>query len=1178
MRRSSKVLAVMLALLVSLNAMPFGVLADQEASPVEGAVTEEWNGEDSKEDQATNETAASDEAVSEETEDSQPESEEPVAETPVSQPATPEAAMAATLEAAPLAEKTLTVGVNEDAEYASLAEAVTVANGLDEQTITIELMSDLTVTECARIIGKDIVLNGNGYTITRGDNFKTISDNNRSWYNPAMIEVTVPGGVNGSVTLLNVTLDDARLHEGDVFAQAPGKDGSEKYVQDAMVAAYGTDVATASVILGEGAVLRDFGGMSAVRVTGGATLTMQKGSRIEDQTVTDRVKGASGSNGPAGAVWVQGTTAVMEDGAEITNMVGRAFYVDGGSVIVSGKITGTKADADMWQGTAGVGIHVRGGAKATLTSTAYIGDMETNASDGSVLGVYGSDLDMQQGATLKNVKGIMALYMDDIGNDYSHVALVNGIVDGVENNPVMRSWYGHIDLGPTSVVQNCVASASLSDGQMLYTHNGSRYTLEGKILNNKGTVLYLANQGGARPEAVMKEGAVISGTQAAGFLGSGVAVRVNNGSLFTMEGGEISGNGTGVEVTGKTNFKGVTFIMNGGKIVNNTKGISYTVTGQSVVELNGGEISNNKSSYSNTQISATGGYATDTYENIYLAQGVLKDAPVVSVSFGTLTLDADYPAVWMGRASSLAQELINSQVQAVPGQEAWQTKGSALWFKTDTADTLHFTMPRPYTIEKGIGLYAGYIPLNADGTPQADAEVTLVPLVNSDTLDITLTGLTPGTSYALSLVVTDHYYITVNTADITVYMGGEDGFEGVVNGDNTIVGSHSLPEPGFTFELPKDVTDISKVIFYEKGGTKTWTAEPYDENDGHTVYKLVPAANQDPLRIQYTDEDTGKVVVEDSFEVGAELNKTFSMSIYKGSVGQVEAKVDGDNSGKIYGIILNSGTLTVRGTTANVEYVDLNQPAEAGKPAVRAEDGTTFTINDSDVEANQDAIALLFDDIIENTQSESNRTAQLEAKANEVLKDVPVPADKVRKYEMKYLDLVDTDNGNVWVDAKDANGEQASVTVCWPYPEGTDKNTEFILLHFEDLHREMDSNEVAGDIASCIVSPVENLKKTDTHIEFTTTEFSPFALAWNADKPAEPSEPGDNEGNGGATSATPAPTAQPAEVKSTAAQPAAAAVIPQTGDESHPMLWVVLLAVSGSLAAVLAYKRRKEEQ
>ena len=53
-----------------------------------------------------------------------------------------------------------------------------------------------------------------------------------------------------------------------------------------------------------------------------------------------------------------------------------------------------------------------------------------------------------------------------------------------------------------------------------------------------------------------------------------------------------------------------------------------------------------------------------------------------------------------------------------------------------------------------------------------------------------------------------------------------------------------------------------------------------------------------------------------------------------------------------------------------------------------APEGTTFTINESNVVASADGVALLFDDIIENTQSESNRKALLEAKVNEVLKDV----------------------------------------------------------------------------------------------------------------------------------------------------------------------------------------------
>lgn len=72
------------------------------------------------------------------------------------------------------------------------------------------------------------------------------------------------------------------------------------------------------------------------------------------------------------------------------------------------------------------------------------------------------------------------------------------------------------------------------------------------------------------------------------------------------------------------------------------------------------------------------------------------------------------------------------------------------------------------------------------------------------------------------------------------------------------------------------------------------------------------------------------------------------------------------------------------------------------------------------------------------------------------------------------------------------------VTVYWPYPEGTDKTTEFELLHFEDLHRDMSNNEVAGDIASCKVSPVK-FTKLDDHIEFKIGSggFSPFALVWD---------------------------------------------------------------------------------
>lgn len=935
----------------------------------------------------------------------------------------------------------------------------------------------------------------NPVTLTRGS--VQGADNNQSHYNSAMIEVTTFASEDSdnasSVTLTDIILDDAGKHNGTYFAQTNSRSISESnldFVQDSMVTAHGKENRAVNIILGEGAVLKDYGGMSAVYGTMNAHITMKAGAVICDETVADRSKSAEPhkeETGPAGAVWLQVAEFIMETGAEIRNMVGRAVYADGGSATIGGTIRNIKADTDMWQGITGIGVHGRGDSDITLTDTCVIVDFDTNANQGSVVGMYASDLDMKNGAEISNIKGTMAVYMDDIGNDYRHTALINGLVDTVENNPVMRSWYGHIEIGPTGVVQNCTAS------QVLYTNNGSKYTISGKLLNNSGTLFYLANQSGGRVYAVMNEGAVISGT-------NGVAVRVNNGSQFIMNGGTITNNTTGVQVSGKNNFKGVEFIMNGGTISDNNSGISYTIAGESKVQLNGGTISGNGNNY---QIYATGGSAQDAYENIYIASGVLQGNTTVSTSFGTMTFDETYPALWLGQASTTAKDKIKTLVQTTPGQGNWDVKGNPLWFKA-TSDSLHFSVKRS-SVEKGIGLYAGYIPLKADGTPADGATLTLVPLVNSDTIDVTLTNLVPDTSYALSFVVTDKYYITVNPADITVYMGGERGSDGVVD-DGHIVGSNSLPEPGFVFELPKGITDISQITFRttDSADAKTWTIKPYDGNSEHEVYKIVPAEGQDPLRVEFTDPVTKETVSSDNFTVGTAVNKTFDMGIYKDkdSVGTVEAVVTGDTSGTTYGIILNTGKLHVRGTTSKVQYADLNQTPVSGKPGISAEEGTTFTINDSDVVANKEGIALLFDNIIESTSSESNRTQLLQKKADETI-NKPVSAGMVRNYDMKYLDLVDRHNGNTWVKAS------KDVTVSWPYPAGTDKNTGFTLLHFEDLHRDMASNEVAGYIASGSVSEVRDIKKTDTHIEFEvgTGGFSPFALVWESTKPVDP-DPG----------------------------------------------------------------------
>ena len=50
-------------------------------------------------------------------------------------------------------------------------------------------------------------------------------------------------------------------------------------------------------------------------------------------------------------------------------------------------------------------------------------------------------------------------------------------------------------------------------------------------------------------------------------------------------------------------------------------------------------------------------------------------------------------------------------------------------------------------------------------------------------------------------------------------------------------------------------------------------------------------------------------------------------------------------------------------------------------------------------------------------------------------------------FQMTYLDLVNTNDGNVWVSSSKGS------TVYLPYPEGTDKDTDFLLVHYQGLHR-----------------------------------------------------------------------------------------------------------------------------
>ncbi len=338
--------------------------------------------------------------------------------------------------------------------------------------------------------------------------------------------------------------------------------------------------------------------------------------------------------------------------------------------------------------------------------------------------------------------------------------------------------------------------------------------------------------------------------------------------------------------------------------------------------------------------------------------------------------------------------------------------------------------------------------------------------------------------------------IKVYPADIIIYMGGADGAAGTVNENGDIVGSDSLPEPGFRVTLPASLkgTDVTTLTFKEKNGTKTWKFAPYD-GESSTVYKLVPTgSNTEATRVQFTKAN-GEVITSDNFTVGKEVNTSFEMGLYKGGVGEIVV----ENGSQTYSVNSNyTGTLTVRGTTADVDYAALNETVASGEPGLTATANTTYTINNGDVQADKAGIALLFDAII-NT-ADNDRTAQLEDRADKALGG----ADSDRQYEIRYLDLVDRNNGNAWVKASE------NVTVSWPLPAGTDADTDFTLLHFKDLHRDMESGVIEDNIETSEVEEV-TCKVEDGHVVFEIGSggFSPFALAWDeeADEPNTPDKP-----------------------------------------------------------------------
>ena len=611
-----------------------------------------------------------------------------------------------------------------------------------------------------------------------------------------MVEVQTTGGVGAGLTLTNIIFDDAGKKEGTVFAQAvsDGSVGAASndnlvYVQDAIIASNAT--VTTTITLGDGAVLRNFGGMSAVRATGEAKLVMEPGSVIEDASSITRSKGDAGSVGPAGAVWLQGSDFEMENGAEIKNVNGRAVYADGGSVSVGGTISGIIGNPAMWQGKDGTAIHLRGSAKATLNGKI------SDCTEGVLVFVDKAVFEMATGSFLGNsdAAGIKTnedptwslVNKDDYGTDRNTIT-IHGEISGIKNNKTpIQFKFGTLLIGADSNIHhNSVFYGTL------YIQRDAIVDIYGKINNNDASSRGggVATAGHGEVVINMYEGAEVKGNTA---VKNGGGIMISSNTSFTMYGGEISGN--------------VSQTVGGG---------IYQYKNNSKVELQGGTIRDNTMNATDVKDSSTGTENDITISNqgngssnhyLYISQNTELDNQNVyfQINSTTVTPAENSLDIKLGNASKESVTALSGKADA----NGWNAPLATFWAQRDGAAELTVGW---LTFNKALPVYALVQETGADGKPVSGAEVRVYSTkITDDGIRLTLpNGYTNGCAVALAQPTTDFGSVGISgpteiakTSDAapyevpyTVTYTMSDSLRGMLN-----MASADIPAMSFVVEL-----------------------------------------------------------------------------------------------------------------------------------------------------------------------------------------------------------------------------------------------------------------------------------------------------------------------------------------------------------------------------------------
>ena len=921
----------------------------------------------------------------------------------------------------------------QDNPVATLSNAVDVVKDGGKIILT----SNLTVNKLSYISSKTITIDGNGYTVTRSNDFIRANDLARGGYNSAMIEVA-----NSSKLILeNITLNDNYLHEGTKYElQHTGDDekGNKDIVQDGIIASYGDGKST--IILGKGATLKNFGGLAAIYITGhegaGANLIMQEGSKICDDNVGSREGGYA-------AIYNHGGTVTVDKGALIESIDGRAIYADNAAVTtVNGIIQNITSNKMMKDNNNGMDSGFRGIAYCGYGRTVFtFGGEMTNLNIGTgkneadvALYLDGSDFTMTEGSKIQNIE---TMGIADINGAKVEIA---GSVTNCNTKKVLfrlRGSKSTFILEETGRIENC----STTDAGIIYL-NGGTPTIEIKgTINN-----------------------VSAGTSVIFLSQNGVS---DIGTVTLTSTGKITNVTRGIAILASENAK----VSIAGEISDcSSYALKYDTYKNSMIEISkGAKISGT----SGIQITATGrsGPANNSNQHIVFNTGALIEDKIDLPAFD-VNLDVDHTTVKFGIPDETAKDALTKSIKEQHND--WNPIGNPIWFQP-SENEIHFTATRPIGA-KLTGLFAAYIPLKEDGTPVDNAKAVFKEVVNDSSIDVSLDGLTVGQSYALMFVNNNQY--TLNPDDITIYTGGGQGDEAYDNGglpDFTIINSVDVGDDGDLISLKIKEQEMSK-------------------NDGRLIDQLM--AN---LEVTYTDKD-GKVVTHDrkAGEYTATFSWKNGLKdedvLVNGNIVNIS-----DEGGSLIVRHTSDKGGAISGTTTH-ELVK-NEPTEKVTHATAIANGTNpkfYTNNDENRRVEAAGIQLLDDSLLLENEND-NRQELMENEAKKFLK-IEDELGTLVHFDFRYLDLVDVYNGNAWVSASNGTTVYLPYPEGLNKTKAEElglKVVHYKDLHREYGITGQENVEEA--IKNCELEVMENVIFEENYIQFDVLRsgFSPFALVWS---------------------------------------------------------------------------------